>query len=229
MTRVWLLRHGETQGYRGDAGLTARGEAQAARAAGALPSGGLALRHSPSARAAATAATLAVALRKRGTTVDGPHVEPGFANFAVRADGEVHAEPTAAYGAHAEAIAAEPAEGPLWLVEAGRFWGRHQRGEDPIGFWLSRPLLSFEPPARVVGRWWGAVLALDPAGGDVAVCGHSGPMRALATAALGVDLGEPNHLEAVELDLGEGRAEVRYRGVRAVLDVAELEEQPAWS
>jgi broad specificity phosphatase PhoE len=234
VTRVWILRHGETRSYVGDHALTERGEAQARAAAGRLAErlplagGRVAVRHSPSARAVATARTLAAALAEGGADVDGPSVDEGFRNFAVIVDGELHEEPTAAYSVHAAAIEAEPAAGPQWLVEAGRFWGRHGRGEDPIGLWLSRPLLSFEPPARVVRRWWRALLALGPDAGDVVVCSHSGPIRALATVALGLDHGEPNHLEAVEIALRDGHADVRYRTGRATVDLAGLEEEPAW-
>jgi len=232
MTRVWILRHGETEGYIGDLGLTARGEAQARAAAARLAElragDAIAVRHAPSARAVATARTLADALAEQGVLVGGPQEDAGFRNFAVQADGTLHAEPTAAYAAHADAIAALPAEGPQWLVEAARFWGRHARGEDPIGFWLSRPLLSFEPPAHVVRRWWRAVLALGPDAGDVAVCSHSGPIRAFATVAVGLDLGEPDHLEAVEVAWDGGRAEVRYRTGQATVDLTGLEEEPTW-
>ena len=232
MTRVWILRHGETQSYVGDLALTDRGEAQARAAAGrlaeSLATGRVAVRHSPSARAVATARTVAATLAERGVDVDGPHPDEGFRNFAVLVDGKLHEEPTGAYGAHADAIEAQPLEGPQWLVEAGRFWGRHRRGEDPIGLWLSRPLLSFEPPARVVRRWWRALLALGPDAGDVVVCSHSGPIRAFATVALGLDHGEPDHLEAVEIALGDGRADVRYRTGRASVELAGLEEEPAW-
>jgi hypothetical protein len=52
---------------------------------------------------------------------------------------------------------------------------------------------------------------------------------ALATAAIVRDLGEPNHLEAVEIALRDGHAEVRYRAGRALIDLAGLQEEPAWN
>ena len=62
-------------------------------------------------------------------------------------------------------------------------------GGDPIGFWLTTPLLGFEPPAVVVRRYWRTIAAVA---GDTltVVAAHSGPMRALVAHAFARDLGE---------------------------------------
>jgi broad specificity phosphatase PhoE len=225
---VRLLRHGETSSYSGDLGLSDRGRAQAREAAAGLAAerpGAVALRHAPSVRAAVTAEVLAEDLRAAGTAVEGPHPDPGFANFAVAVDGEVR-EQAEVFGEYAEAAGTPLDQLPGWLADLARFREVHVSGGDPIELWLTTPLLGFEPPAVAVRRYWRAIRA---AAGDalVVVAAHSGPMRALAAHAFGRDLGEPDNLEAVVVHLEDGRARVGYRGETAALAVPDLAE-PRW-
>jgi broad specificity phosphatase PhoE len=225
---VRLLRHGETAGYAGDLGLSDRGREQARAAAARLANervGAAGLRHAPSVRAAVTAEVLAEDLRAAGVTVDGPHADPGFANFAVAADGRVR-EQAEVFGEYADAAGTPPEDLPGWLADLARFREVHVSGGDPIELWLTTPLLGFEPPAVAVRRHWRAIRALPPAPLTV-IAAHSGPMRALVAHAFGGDRGEPDNLEAVAVHLGGGRARVAYRGEETTIAVPDTVE-PAW-
>jgi broad specificity phosphatase PhoE len=228
MAEIRLLRHGETAGYSGDLGLSDRGRDQARAAAVALAAeapGAVALRHAPSVRAAVTAEVLADDLRAAGVAVGGPQADPGFANFAVAAGGEVR-EQAEVFGEYADAAGTPIDELPGWLADLARFREVHVSGGDPIELWLTTPLLGFEPPSVAVRRHWRAIRA---AAGDglVVVAAHSGPMRALVAHAFGRDLGEPDNLEAVSVHLEADRARVGFRGETASLAVPDLAE-PAW-
>ncbi len=207
-----LLRHGETAGYEGDLGLSDRGREQAREAAAALAAeahGAVRVLHAPSVRARLTAEVLAEQL---GTTAQ---ADPGFANFTVAAGGDVR-EQAEVFGEYA-GERRPPEELPGWLADLARFREIHVSGGDPIEFWLTTPLLGFEPPAVAVRRYWRAIAA---AADDTltVVAAHSGPMRALVAHAFHEDLGEPHNLEAVAIHLEGGRARVDYRGRTA--DVA---------
>lgn len=241
MTEVRIVRHGETRSYVGDVALTARGRAQARAAAAAVAeaaqaagvSGPLPMRHAPTARAGATATELAAALRDGGTAVADPVPDDGFLNFQAVGPDNVPAEPTAVRGEHEALVQARlrgEVERPAgWLADQARFWDAHDREQDPIGLWLARPLPTFEPPARVVWRWWQAIRALDGLAPLVVVAGHSGPMRALASHAAGYDMGEPAHLEAVVIRLDDdGRsAQLTYRTAHVAVPIPNPEE-PRW-
>jgi broad specificity phosphatase PhoE len=225
---VRLLRHAETAGYEGDLGLSDRGHEQAREAAARLAAerpGAVVLRHAPSARAAATAEVLGGELAATGMAVDGPHADPGFANFAVAADGRVR-EQAEVFGEFAQAAGTPLEELPGWLADLARFRAVHVSGGDPIALWLTTPLLGFEPPSVVVRRHWRAIRALPPTPLTV-IAAHSGPMRALAAHAFGRDLGEPDNLEAVAIHLEGERARVAYRGETSSLAVPDLVE-PSW-
>jgi broad specificity phosphatase PhoE len=219
-----LLRHGETAGYEGDLGLSDRGREQAREAAAALAAeahGAVRVLHAPSVRARLTAEVLAEQL---GTT---PQPDPGFANFAVAAGEEVR-EQAEVFGEYAGERRSLD-ELPGWLADLARFRSIHVSGGDPIGFWLTTPLLGFEPPAVVVRRYWRAIVAA--AGDDLAVVAVKPspptPMRALVAHAFGRDLGEPDNLEAVAIQVENGRARVAFRGESVELAVPDLAE-PSW-
>jgi broad specificity phosphatase PhoE len=222
VSELRLLRHGETAGYEGDLGLSERGEAQAREAAAALADeahGAARVLHAPSVRARLTADVLADQL---GTTAI---PEPGFANFAVAAAGEVReqAEVFGEYAAERRTLE----ELPGWLADLARFRHIHVSGGDPIAFWLTTPLLGFEPPAVAVRRYWRAIAAVSDDTLTV-VAAHSGPMRALVAHAFGRDLGEPDNLDAVAVHLEGGRARVGYRGQTADIAVPDVLEPPWW-
>jgi len=228
MAEIRLLRHGETAGYDGDLGLSDRGREQARAAAAALvveAPGAVALHHAPSMRARVTAEVLAADLGAAGVAVDGPHPGRGFANFAVAAAGGVR-EQAEVFGEYADSTDTPFDELPGWLADLARFRAVHVSGGDPIGLWLTTPLLGFEPPAVAVRRYWRALRALPDAPLTV-VAAHSGPMRALVAHAFARDLGEPDNLEAAAIHLDGDRARVEFRGETARMAVPDLQE-PAW-
>ena len=117
------------------------------------------------------------------------------------------------------------AELPGWLADLARFRRVHVSGGDPIELWLKTPLLGFEPPSVAVRRHWRAIVAQEAA--LTVVAAHSGPMRALVAHAFGRDLGEPDNLEAVAINLEGNRARIDFRGEAATIAVPDTAE-PAW-
>lgn len=166
--------------------------------------------------------TAEVLAEQLGTT---PQPHPGFANFAVAAGGEVReqAEVFGEYAAERRPLA----ELPGWLVDLARFREIHVSGGDPIAFWLTTPLLGFEPPAVAVRRYWRAIADVADERLTV-VAAHSGPMRALVAHAFHEDLGEPHNLEAVAIHLEGERARVDYRGRTAEIAVPGTAEPQWW-
>ncbi|HEX5781658.1 MAG TPA: histidine phosphatase family protein [Solirubrobacteraceae bacterium] len=217
-----LVRHAETAGYEGDLGLSERGEEQAREAAAALAAeahGTVRVLHAPSVRARLTAEVLGAEL---GTTA---RSEPGFANFAVaaRADVREQAEVFGEYAGERRSLD----ELPGWLADLARFREIHVSGGDPIAFWLTTPLLGFEPPSVAVRRYWRAIMAVADDTLTV-VAAHSGPMRALVAHAFARDLGEPDNLEAIAIHLDGERARVDFRGESAEIAVPVVNEPKWW-
>jgi hypothetical protein len=122
---------------------------------------------------------------------------------------------------------------PLWLVEMDRFFRIQMGGGDPIHFWMTVPLLDFEPPASVVLRFWAGIsrLVADAEdGARIIVATHSGPMRAFATWALGHDAGEPYNVEEVRVKVRRSltEAQVTYRNRTAEVHIPPAAEEPSW-
>ena len=226
MPEIRLLRHGETRLHRRPR-LSDRGHEQARAAATALAAeapGTLSLVHAPSVRARVTAEVLAQDLKAVGVEITGPRPERGFANFTVAAGGEVR-EQAEVFGEYADAGDTPPSRLPGWLADLARFRRVHVSGGDPIELWLKTPLLGFEPPSVAVRRHWRAIVAQEAA--LTVVAAHSGPMRALVAHAFGRDLGEPDNLEAVAINLEGNRARIDFRGEAATIAVPDTAE-PAW-
>jgi len=106
-------------------------------------------------------------------------------------------------------------------------------GGDPIHFWMTVPLLNFEPPAAVVLRFWAGIsrlVAEAPDGGRVYIATHSGPIRAFATWALGHDAGEPYNTEEVRVKVRRSltEAQVTYRNRTVEVHVPPAAEWPSW-
>ena len=244
---VHLIRHGETQGYSVNTGLTPTGRWQAHRRGHDLSKGisaGAAtlIVCAPTPRATESAEQLRRGIEQglllwgRDAPIEGPRPMDEFRNFYVwTPSGEK--DVTAAFREyHAVAERYERValgDRPLWLVELDRFVRLLRGGGDPIHFWMTVPLLSFEPPTHAVLRFWSGITRLvaeTPAGGRVLISTHSGPMRALATWALGHDAGEPYNIEEVRLkvrrDLSE--AQVTYRNRTAQVHVPPASEWPSW-
>lgn len=244
---VHFMRHGETQGYSANAGLTPMGRWQAHRRGLDLSKGvrnGQSVRIvcAPTARAIQTAEQLrrgvedGLAMWAREAPVEGPVPMDEFRNFSVwTPSGEM--DITSAfreYHAVSERYEREAAgDRPLWLVEIDRFYRIQMGGGDAIHYWMTVPMANFEPPAAVILRFWAGIAAAvqaTPVAGRVFVPTHSGPIRALATWALGHDAGEPYNVEEVRIRVQRSlrKAQVTYRNRTSEIQVPGLDQRPSW-
>jgi broad specificity phosphatase PhoE len=229
VTDVYFVRHGETQGYSSESGLTPLGSWQSHRrgqeiARRVMSGHRVIMACAPTNRARQTAEHLRrglldnIVLFGREADVGEVQAMAEFRNFAV-ATPEGPRDVTAAFRLyHREMERYERiglGERPGWLVEIDRFWGVQQGGGDPITHWLTMPLMYFEPPVSCVRRFWSGLMSLQRGspGNTVVVATHSGPIRAFATWAMGYDPGEPFNAEFVRVRLIEGglTALVLYR------------------
>jgi len=247
-TDVRLIRHGQTQGYIADSALTAMGRWQAHRkgqdlAKGIAGGGTVRVVYAPTARAHETAIALAEGLHQAvarygipGVTVTEPAAVDAFRNFQVWFNGR-ELDVTAAFQEFAEMLEGYERHGagdrPGWMVEMDRFYRIQFAGGDPITQWLTVPSHYVEPPDAVVRRYWAGIVEevrAAPAGARVFVCGHSGPMRALAAAAVGHDPGEPHNVEDVRIrvDGDLAHATLTYRGRAVEVDIPTT-VTPSWA
>src|SRR5215218_146767 len=209
--QVHIVRHGETQGYSTESGLTPLGGWQAHRRGFDLSKG------------------------SRDAKVAEPRPMAEFRNFQVATPDGLRDVTSAFRMYHALSERYERAalgDRPMWLVEVDRFWNVQQGGADPIHHWMTIPMLHFEPPASCVRRFWSGFLRLvDEAPGVRILCAtHSGPIRAFAAWAVGYDPGEPYNTEEVLVKLKEGGGEalVAYRNRVQEVQVPPPAERPDW-
>lgn len=244
-TDIYLVRHGETQGYSSESGLTPLGAWQAHRRGQELArrvhdGHRVELVCAPTNRARQTAQHLRRGLLdnidlfdRHHTVVSDLHDDRNFRNFEV-ATPEGPRDVTSAFRVyHREMEKYERiglGERPGWLVEMDRFWGIQQGGGDPITHWLTMPMLYFEPPVSAVRRFWRGILELKQHtdARQIVVATHSGPIRAFATAVMGYDPGEPFNTEFVRIRLIEGgvTALVLYRNRVQEIAVPDLDALP---
>ncbi len=249
---VYLIRHGETQGYSTDSGLTPQGAWQAfswgQTMARRIKSGEtVVFRHAATNRATETAQQIHRGLvdglvqYEKDITIVEPDVANEFRNFQFVAPDGLK-DVTAAfrqYSALLEGFERSAArDRPQWVVEMDRFWRTQQGGGDPIQHWLTIPLLHFEPPAMCVRRFWSGInrLSAEFPGARLAIATHSGCIRAFAVSSLGYDPGEPYNLEHVRVKLladdeqtVNGRdATVAYRNRVQEVKVPSIEQLPTW-
>ena len=243
---VYLIRHGETQGYSTESGLTPLGNWQAHTyghtvakrvAAGET----LVVRHAATNRATETAQNLhrgltdGLAMFEKDVKVFEPQPLEEFRNFGVATPDGVR-DVTAAfrkyYATLEEFERTALGDRPMWLVEIDRFWRTQQGGADPIQHWLQIPMFHFEPPAMVVRRFWLGIhrLAAEFPGARLLIATHSGPIRAFAITALGYDPGEPYNTEHVRVKVFEGGTEalVSYRNRVQEIHVPDIDGLPTW-
>ncbi|MFZ2502227.1 MAG: histidine phosphatase family protein [Nocardioides sp.] len=215
---VYLIRHGETQGYSSESGLTPLGAWQAHRrgqelARRVMDGHSVELVCAPTNRARQTAEHVRRGLldniemfARKNTEVGELRDDANFRNFAV-ATPEGLRDVTSAFRIyHREMEKYERiglGERPGWLVEVDRFWGIQQGGGDPITQWLTMPMLYFEPPVTAVRRFWRGIVELRRNVGarHLVIATHSGPIRAFATTVMGYDPGEPFNTEFVRIRL----------------------------
>ncbi len=250
---VYLIRHGETQGYSTDSGLTPQGAWQAhsyGRTLSRRIKNGetVVFRHAATNRARETAEQIhrglidgLVQYEKEITIVE-PEPANEFRNFQFVAPDGLKDVTAAFRQYHAlleghERTAA--GDRPLWLVEMDRFWRTQQGGGDPIQHWLTVPLMHFEPPSMTVRRFWAGIVRLSGEfpGARLAIATHSGCIRAFAVSALGYDPGEPYNTEHVRVKLlsdleettGGHDAMVTYRNRVQEIKVPDIAQLPTWS
>ena len=245
-TDVYFVRHGETQGYSTESGLTPLGSWQAHRrgqelARRVLNGHKVIMGCADTNRARQTAEHLRRGLLDQialfGREAEVSEIEPfeEFRNFQVNTPEGMRDVTQAFRQYHKEMERYErisQGDRPLWLVEVDRFWGIQQGGGDPITHWLTMPMLSFEPPVACVRRFWAGLLRVhqETPGNSIVIATHSGPIRAFATWAMGYDPGEPFNTEAVRVRLIEGgtSALVLYRNRVQEVTVPDLDRLPDW-
>ncbi len=250
---VYLIRHGETQGYSTDSGLTPQGAWQAhsyGRTLARRISSGetVVFRHAPTNRARETAEQIRRGLGdgleqyEKSITIVEPEPMNEFRNFQFVAPDGLK-DVTAAFREYHALLEqferSARSDRPLWLVEMDRFWRTQQGGGDPIQHWLTIPLMHFEPPALCVRRFWAGITKLSDQfpGARLAVATHSGCIRAVAVSALGYDPGEPYNTEHVRIKLyasnehtrGGTDATVTYRNRVQEIKVPRIDQLPQWS
>jgi broad specificity phosphatase PhoE len=243
---IYLVRHGETQGYSTESGLTPLGSWQARTYGHTLAKRvkdgeRIVMASAATNRAGETASQIhaglvdGLSMFDKSLDVAPPEAMAQFRNFQI-ATPDGFRDVTGAYRTyysqlqHLERHAT--GDRPLWLVEIDRFWRTQQGGGDPIQHWLTIPMMHFEPPAMCVRRFWHGIRALAHAhpGARLVIATHSGPIRAFAIAALGYDPGEPYNTEHVRVKLFDGHREalVSYRNrVQEVL-VPPIDALPTW-
>ena len=249
---VYLIRHGETQGYSTDSGLTPQGAWQAhtygRTLAKRMKSGEtIVFRHAETNRARETAEQIhrglvdGIEQWEKEITIVEPEPANEFRNFQFVAPDGLK-DVTAAFRQYSALLEGHErtavGDRPLWLVEMDRFWRTQQGGGDPIQHWLTIPLVHFEPPAMTVRRFWAGInrLSTEFPGARLAIATHSGCIRAFAVSALGYDPGEPYNTEHVRVKLlgdtdwsGGGRdATVAYRNRVQEVKVPDIEQLPTW-
>jgi broad specificity phosphatase PhoE len=244
VTDVYLVRHGETQGYSSESGLTPLGSWQAHRRGQEIARRVQTGHHvtmacAPTNRARQTAQHLQRGLQDnlrlfgREAEVSDIQELTEFGNFAV-ATPDGPRDVTSAFRMYQREVEKYEriglGERPGWLVEVDRFWGIQQGGGDPITQWLTMPMMYFEPPISCVRRFWAGILRLqrESPGQAAIVATHSGPIRAFATWAMGYDPGEPFNAEFVRVRLVEGglTALVTYRNRVQEMRVPALADLP---
>jgi broad specificity phosphatase PhoE len=241
---IYLVRHGETQGYSSESGLTPLGSWQAHRrgqeiARRVMSDTSVAMFCAPTSRARQTGEHLRrglldnISMFGRDADIGELCDSADFRNFEVATPAGPRDVTAAFRQYHREMEKYERVglgERPGWIVEVDRFWGVQQGGGDPITHWLTMPMLYFEPPVSCVRRFWRGILASRAAtdARTIVVATHSGPIRAFATAAMGYDPGEPFNAEFVRVRLISGgtTALVLYRNRVQEVVVPDLDALP---
>lgn len=248
---ISIIRHGITQGYSTDAGLTPMGGWQAHRRGHELSrrwdSGDKVLlvcadtnRARQTAHQIYRGATDGLDMWGTAVELSEPIPIPELRNFGVWTPDGLR-DVTSAFRQYQSTMEKlermAVGDRPRWLVEIDRFYRTQLGGADPIQQWLTIPMMYFEPPALCVRRFWRGFhrLIAEHAGDDsghrrIVAATHSGPMRAFATWAHGYDPGEPLNTEEIRVKVREGSqtAFVSYRNRVTEVNVPPPDEFPAW-
>jgi broad specificity phosphatase PhoE len=252
VTEIRIIRHGITQGYSTDAGLTPMGGWQAHQRGHSLSKSlkeGQKVRIvcADTNRARQTAEQIHRGMLdgldqwQRKAEVSEPEPIPELRNFGVWTPDGLR-DVTSAFRQYQAAMEKlermAVGDRPRWLVEIDRFYRTQLGGADPIHMWMTIPLMYFEPPAMCVRRFWRGFhrLIAEAEGGTggsnhrIIAATHSGPIRAFATWAHGYDPGEPYNTEEVVVKVRRGgqTALVAYRNRVTEVNVPPPDEFPAW-
>lgn len=244
---ISIIRHGITQGYSTDAGLTPMGAWQAHRRGHELArrwsDGDKVLLVCADTNRARQTADQLFRGAKDGLSMWGIDAEvtdkepiPELRNFGVWTPDGLRDVTSAfrQYQATNETLERlAVGDRPRWLVEIDRFYRTQLGGADPIQEWLTIPMMYFEPPAMCVRRFWRGfhrLMAEQPGHQRILAATHSGPMRAFATWAHGYDPGEPLNTEEIRVKMREGgrTAFVSYRNRVTEVNVPPPDEFPNW-
>jgi broad specificity phosphatase PhoE len=247
VAEIRIIRHGITQGYSTDAGLTPMGGWQAHQRGNSLSKSlkeGQKVRIvcADTNRARQTAEQIHRGILdgldqwQRKAEVSEPEPIPELRNFGVWTPDGLRDVTSAfrQYQATMEKLERMAVgDRPRWLVEIDRFYRVQLGGADPIHTWMTIPMMYFEPPALCVRRFWRGFHRLIDEGEDgqrIIAATHSGPIRAFATWAHGYDPGEPYNTEEVVVKVRRGgqTALVAYRNRVTEVNVPPPDEFPAW-
>jgi broad specificity phosphatase PhoE len=246
VAEISIIRHGITQGYSGDAGLTPMGAWQAHRRGHELARR---VGHGEQVRivcAATNRARQTAGQLYRGITdglvmfgitadVAEPEAIDELRNFGVWTPDGVR-DITSAFRQYQSAMERFErmaiGDRPRWMVEIDRFYRLQFGGADPIQAWLQVPMMYFESPQACVRRFWRGIsrLVAQTPGTRILAATHSGPMRAFATWAHGYDPGEPLNTEEVRVKIRAGgrTALVSYRNRVTEVHIPPSDEVPDW-
>ena len=246
VAEIRIVRHGITQGYSTDAGLTPMGGWQAHQRGHSLSKSvkdGQKVRIvcADTNRARQTAEQIHRGMLdgleqwQRKADITGPEAIPELRNFAVWTPDGLR-DVTSAFRQYQAAMEKlermAVGDRPRWLVEIDRFYRTQLGGADPIHMWMTIPLMYFEPPAMCVRRFWRGFhrLISELPEHRIVAATHSGPIRAFATWAHGYDPGEPLNTEEIRVKVREGgrSAFVSYRNRVTEVNVPPPDEFPAW-
>ena len=247
VAEIRIIRHGITQGYSTDAGLTPMGGWQAHQRGHSLSKSlkeGQKVRIvcADTNRARQTAEQIHRGMLdgldqwQRKAEVSAPEAIPELRNFGVWTPDGLKDVTSAfrQYQATNETLERlAVGDRPRWLVEIDRFYRTQLGGADPIQEWLTIPMMYFEPPAMCVRRFWRGfhrLIAENRGEQRILAATHSGPMRAFATWAHGYDPGEPLNTEEIRVKVREGAqtALVSYRNRVTEVNVPPPDEFPQW-
>jgi broad specificity phosphatase PhoE len=230
VAEIRIIRHGITQGYSTDAGLTPMGGWQAHQRGNSLSKS---LKDGQQVRivCADTNRARQTAEQIHRGMLDGLDLR----NFGVWTPDGLR-DVTSAFRQYQSMMEKlermAVGDRPRWLVEIDRFYRTQLGGADPIHMWLTIPMMYFEPPALCVRRFWRGFhrLMAESPGHRIVAATHSGPIRAFATWAHGYDPGEPYNTEEVVVKVRRGgrTALVAYRNRVTEVNVPPPDEFPAW-
>ena len=244
-TEVHIIRHGETQGYSTESGLTPLGSWQVHRRgfdiSKSIKNGDrIRIVCADTNRARQTSEGIrkglldGLTMWDRTAEISEVTAMPEFRNFQVWTP-EGLRDVTGAFRLYKKEMEkyerVAMGDRPTWLVEMDRFWSTQAGGADPITLWTQIPMLNFEPPSATVRRFWAGIqrIMAEYPGERIIVGTHSGPIRVFAISAFGYDPGEPYNTEEIIVRMmSNNSCFIAYRNRVQEVMVPNLDELPDW-